>query len=120
MFAYEVVGLVLSSTGMYRCAHYALVKQKVDEKQVQERVEAVVVVQEEHQLARETTSQETQGSETEQEEMTAMQQCGNITTLEDQEEVASRIRRERFRLEPDRVVTSRESMGPCFDLAFTK
>jgi hypothetical protein len=120
MFAYEVVGLVISSIGVYRRAHYASIKQEVDEKQLRERVEAAIGEQEEHQLARGTTRQETQGSDTEQEEITVMQRRGTVTTLEDQEELASRIRREMSHPEPDRAVTSRESIGPCFNLAFTK
>ncbi|KAJ5833354.1 hypothetical protein N7474_001665 [Penicillium riverlandense] len=120
MFAYEVVALVLSTIGVYRRAHYASIKQEVDEKQLHERVEAAIAEQEERQLERETTRPETLGSETEQEGTTAMPRRGTVTTLEDQEELASRIRREISRPEVDRVVTSRESMGPCFDLAFTK
>ncbi|KAJ5619387.1 hypothetical protein N7510_003371 [Penicillium lagena] len=120
MFAYEVVGLVLSSIGVYRRAHYASVKQEADEKQFQERVEAAIAEQEELRVAREITRQGTQGSETEQEEMTDRQRRGTVTTLEDQEELASRIRRDMSRPEVDRAVTRRESVGPCFNMAFTK
>lgn len=120
MFAYEVIGLVLSCIGVYRRAHYASIKQEVDEKQLQERVEAAIAEQEERQLARETTRQEIQGSETEEEGISPMQRRGTITTLEDQEELAGRIRQGVSHSELGRVVTSRESIGPSFNLAFTR
>ncbi|KAJ6109258.1 hypothetical protein N7486_001492 [Penicillium sp. IBT 16267x] len=42
MFSYEVVSIILSSIGVYRRAHYGIIKQEAEEKSLQQRIEAAV------------------------------------------------------------------------------
>jgi len=42
LFVYEILGLILSSIGVYRRSHYAVIKQEMEEKQLQERIAAAV------------------------------------------------------------------------------
>ncbi|KAJ5817337.1 hypothetical protein N7447_009570 [Penicillium robsamsonii] len=125
LFVYEVLGVILSTIGAYRRAHYACIKQEMDEKACQEQVVATLLQQQEAQLARRETTRDTQGSETSDSgngEGVDMQRQrrGTVTTLreQDQVELANIIHREMSRPKVERPGTSRDSTGPSFALAY--
>ncbi|KAJ5698772.1 hypothetical protein N7462_000777 [Penicillium macrosclerotiorum] len=120
LFAYEICGLVLSTVGVYRRSHYAVLKQETDEKVYQERVMAAIMEQQENRLAREETGEtlpEIATSGSEQDE-TQRPRRGTVTSLADQEEVMGIIRREMSRPKTEKGSTSRNNDGPCFDLPY--
>jgi hypothetical protein len=121
LFAYEIIGLVLSSIGVYRRAHYAVIKQEKDEKDLQERITAAIAEREDQRLARvETTreDQESRESESDHEEG-GRGRRGTAATIKDEEEMMDIIRREMSRPKAE-TSTSRTNNGPCFDLPFSE
>ncbi|KAJ5397946.1 hypothetical protein N7509_006059 [Penicillium cosmopolitanum] len=120
LFVYEVVGLILSTLGVYRRSHYAMIKKEVDEKSMQDRIEAMVLErQSQYHIDEPGQEEEIETSETDQEggEAAPRQRRGTATTQPD-EELMEMIRREISRPQAERVPTSRESTGPCFNLPF--
>ena len=121
LFAYEILGLVLSSIGVYRRSHYAVLKQELDEKALQDRISAAIAEQTRDSLTGEEMSQETptsQGSDMEQETRASMRRRATVTAIEGQDELTSMIRREMSRPGLEKITSSRENAGPCFDLPF--
>ncbi|CAI7591838.1 unnamed protein product [Penicillium glandicola] len=121
LFVYEILGIILSTIGVYRRAHYACIKQETDEMAFQERVAAAVLEQQEAHRARgETTDdiQESGTSDTESEDGEAIQRRRTATTLRDQAELASIVSREMSRSKAERPDTSRDNTGPSFALAY--
>ncbi|CAG8902725.1 unnamed protein product [Penicillium egyptiacum] len=121
LFAYEVLGLILSSIGVYRRAHYACINQEKDEKTFHQRVADTLAEQQQAQpVRRETRRDDQEGgiSETESEEGDAMQRRGTATSITGQAGLASTINREMSRSRVDRPDTSRDSTGPSFALAY--
>lgn len=119
LFVYEVLGIVLSSIGVYRRAHYACIKQEMDEKASEERVTAILREQQEAQLVRRETMHDVEGSETSdsEDESRRMQRRGTGTTA-DEADLANIISREMSRPKVDRPETGRDSTGPSFALAY--
>lgn len=119
LFVYEVVGLILSTIGVYRRSHYAMIKQEVDEKAMQDRIEAIVL---ERQSQLDTggpgQEEEVETSETDQEAGEAPRLRRGTTATQPDEELMEMIRREISRPKVERVPTSRESTGPSFNLPF--
>lgn len=124
LFAYEIFGLVLSTIGVYRRSHYAIIKQESDEKALQEAVTPAIIAQRQNELAKEKagTAQDLQESETREREIErgAIQRRATGPTWTGREEVMEIIRRELSRPREDRPLTSRNSNGLCFDLPFGK
>ncbi|KAJ5238124.1 hypothetical protein N7489_008215 [Penicillium chrysogenum] len=121
LFAYEVLGVTLSSIGVYRRAHYASINQEREEKAFHERVAATLAEQQDAQLAgRETTrdDQESETSETESDEGRDIQRQDTATSITHQAELANIISREMSRSRVERPDTSRDSTGPSFALAY--
>ncbi|KAJ6120815.1 hypothetical protein N7523_005095 [Penicillium sp. IBT 18751x] len=121
LFVYEILGLILSSIGVYRRSHYAVLKQEVEEKSLQDRISAAIAEQTGESLTREEMSQETptsQGSDMDQEPGASMRRRATVTAIEGQDELANMIRREMSRPGLEKVASSRENAGPCFDLPF--
>ncbi|KAJ5676875.1 uncharacterized protein N7477_002508 [Penicillium maclennaniae] len=121
LFVYEILGLILSSIGVYRRSHYAVLKQEVEEKSLQDRISAAIAEQTGDSLRREAMSQETptsQGSDMEQEPGALMRRRATVTAIESQDELANMIRREMSRPGLEKVTSSRDNAGPCFDLPF--
>jgi hypothetical protein len=121
LFAYEICGLALSSIGVYRRSHYAMIKQEKDEKDLQERITAATAEQEDRQLVREETTledQESRASRSEREEE-ARERRGTTATIPDEGEMMDIIRREMSRPRAE-ASTSRTNNGPCFDLPYSE
>ncbi|KAL3256258.1 hypothetical protein ABHI18_007709 [Aspergillus niger] len=107
LFAYEVVGMVLSSLGVYRRAHYAVLAEEA-KKESQERL----AVEAEGEAEKETPG--TNGGEGPAGEAEAEE--GEPSEMQP-EGFGERMRQEMSRLE--RVHTSRQNTGPSFDLPYT-
>lgn len=123
LFVYEICGVVLSSLGVYRRSHYAVIKQEKEEKDLQERITKAIAEQQEQQLAREATAQEDRESRVSESELEggAMERRGTVTSIPDQGEVMDIIRREMSRPRTrTETSTSRTNNGPCFDLPFSE
>ncbi|KAJ5971475.1 uncharacterized protein N7479_001393 [Penicillium vulpinum] len=123
LFVYEVLGIILSSIGVYRRAHYACIKQEMDEKAFQEQFEATLREKEEAQLARREMMNDYEGSGTSDsgdQEENAMQRRATETTIKSQEQadLADIIHREMSRPRTERQDTRRESTGPSFSLPY--
>ncbi|KAJ6127864.1 hypothetical protein N7471_009081 [Penicillium samsonianum] len=121
LFVYEVLGISLSSIGVYRRAHYASIKEEMDEKAFQERVGAALLEQQEAQLARRETTHDAEESETsdsEDVERGAMQRQGTVTSTRDQAQLVNIISREMSRSKVEKPDTGRDSTGPSFALAY--
>ncbi|CAG8040549.1 unnamed protein product [Penicillium nalgiovense] len=121
LFAYEVLGIILSSIGVYRRAHYASINQEGDEKAFHERVAATLAEQQDAQLARQETTpddQESEAPETKCEEGHAIQRRDTATSTAHQAELANIISREMSWPKLERPDTSRDSTGPSFALAY--
>jgi Protein of unknown function (DUF3533). len=121
LFVYEITGLVLSTIGVYRRSHYAVLKQEVEEKALQDRISAAIAEQTGDALTREETSPETpnsQISDMEQEIRSSMRRRATVTAIEGQDELANMIRREMSRPGLEKVTSGKENAGPCFDLPF--
>ncbi|KAJ5098228.1 hypothetical protein N7532_005229 [Penicillium argentinense] len=121
LFVYEIVGLTLSTIGVYRRSHYAVLKHEADEKAIQDRIEPAVSERQD-QLPTEITAdgpRESETSETDPEAGGAMQRRTTVATQADQEEIMEIIRREMSRPRVEKATTSRENNGPCFDLPFS-
>ncbi|KAJ5455665.1 uncharacterized protein N7458_003929 [Penicillium daleae] len=121
LFVYEICGLALSTLGVYRRCHYAMIKLEKDANDVQGRITASIAEQEEQELSRQETAQEypeSRVSEGEPEEG-ARERRGTVTTIPDQGEVMEIIRREMSRPRVE-TATSRTNNGPCFDLPFSE
>ncbi|KAJ5157670.1 uncharacterized protein N7482_008770 [Penicillium canariense] len=119
LFVYEICGLVLSSIGVYRRCHYAVIKQEKDEKAYHERVMAAIAEQQANQLPTEETvedSQETGTPDSELEER-GVQRRGTLTAIPNEGEVMEAIRREMSRPKTE-TSTGRTNNGPCFDLPY--
>ncbi|KAJ5242672.1 uncharacterized protein N7469_000999 [Penicillium citrinum] len=118
LFVYEIVGLILSSIGVYRRSHYAMIKQEADEKILQERVEAVLSERQDQMPTDEVhEEQETEKSESGEEAEGSMQRRATVAT-QPEEELMEIIRREMSRPRVEKTTTSRESTGPSFNLPF--
>ncbi|KAJ5189943.1 hypothetical protein N7491_008016 [Penicillium cf. griseofulvum] len=124
LFVYEVLGIVLSTIGVYRRAHYACINQEMEEKACQEQVSATLHEGKEAQLVRRKTAHDAQDSATsdsgnEEGDSMSQQRQDTATTLRnhDQTEIANIIHREMSRPRVER--TSRDSTGPSFALAYT-
>ncbi|GKZ95142.1 hypothetical protein AnigIFM59636_008881 [Aspergillus niger] len=107
LFAYEVVGMVLSSLGVYRRAHYAVLAEEA-KKESQERL----AVEAEGEAEKETPG--TNGGEGPAGEAEAEE--GEPSEMQP-EGFGERMRQEMSRLE--RVHTCRQNTGPSFDLPYT-
>ncbi|GKZ71005.1 hypothetical protein AnigIFM50267_006679 [Aspergillus niger] len=107
LFAYEVVGMVLSSLGVYRRAHYAVLAEEA-KKESQERL----AVEAEGEAEKETPG--TNGGEGPAGEAEAEE--GEPSEMQP-EGFGEHMRQEMSRLE--RVHTSRQNTGPSFDLPYT-
>lgn len=121
LFGYEIVGLVLSSIGVYRRAHYAVIKQEKDEKDLEERITAAIARREDRQLTREESTLEDQGSrvsESDRDEGDRGRR-GTTATMPEKGEMMDIIRREMSRPREE-TSTGRTNNGPCFDLPFGK
>jgi hypothetical protein len=121
LFVYEVLGVILSSIGVYRRAHYATIKAETDEKDSESRIAAALLQQQEAHLVRRETidnTQESGTSDTDQEGAGSMQRRDSINTIRDQEELADIIRREMSRPKVEGPEDSRNSTGPSFSLPF--
>ncbi|KAJ5511292.1 hypothetical protein N7453_003395 [Penicillium expansum] len=121
LFVYEILGITLSSIGVYRRAHYAGLSQEKEEKGFQERVAAALREQQEAQMIRRETMHDVEGSGTsdsEDDPRGAMQRRSTATTTADQAELVNIISREMSRSKADRPDTARESTGPSFALAY--
>jgi hypothetical protein len=120
LFAYEICGLVLSSVGVYRRSHYAVIKQEKDEKDLHDRVMAAITEQQDQQLAREETLEypESRATDSEREEA-AIERRGTVTTMLDRGDVMDVIRREMSRPREE-TSSSRANNGPCFDLPYSE
>lgn len=122
LFVYEVCGLVLSSVGVYRRSHYAVIKQEKDEKDLHDRVTAAIAEQQDQQLAREETLEypDSRVSDSDRDrEEGATERRGTVATMIDRGEVMDVIRREMSRPREDSS-TSRANNGPCFDLPYSQ
>ncbi|KAJ5658613.1 uncharacterized protein N7484_002262 [Penicillium longicatenatum] len=115
LFAYEVVSIVLSSIGVYRRAHYGVIKQEAEEKSLQQRIEAAVAEKQAQETRQDALEGETPLNEPE--EGAAMQRRGTVNTLEEKEELVGIIRRELSR-PAERAESSRENTGPSFYLPY--
>lgn len=125
LFVYEVLGVVLSSLGVYRRSHYAMIKQEKDAKDLQERITKAIAEQQELQLARAETAQEDLESRVSEggsaHEAGARERRGTVTSIPDEEEVMDIIRREMSRPRTrTETLTIRTNNGPCFDLPFSE
>ena len=121
LFVYEICGMALSTLGVYRRSHYAMIKLEKSAKDVQERITASMAEHEEQELARQETTQEypeSRVSEGEPEEG-ARERRGTVTAMPDEGEVMDIIRREMSRPRAE-TSTSRTNNGPCFDLPFSE
>jgi hypothetical protein len=121
LFAYEILGLTLSSIGAYRRSHYAVLKQEGEEKALQDRIAAAISERQGDRSTRDQTSQETPTSQeldTEQELGPSIRRRATVTAIEGQDELTDMIRHEMSRPGLENVPSSRENAGPCFDLPF--
>lgn len=119
LFVYEIVGLTLSTIGVYRRSHYAMIKQEMDEKAMQNRIEAMIAERQPQLPAGEPGQEdEVETSETEQEGGEAPRQRRGTVTTQPDEEIMEMIRQEMSRTKVERVPTSRENTGPSFNLPF--
>lgn len=119
LFAYEVIGLTLSSIGVYRRAHYAVIAKETEEKTWKERVAAALSEQQQQQMLEESPSPSTPDStltESQQQQDRARRRS-TAAGIADQEALTGQLWREMSRV--DKAQTSRQSTGPCFDLPFT-
>ncbi|KAF3391617.1 Nitrosoguanidine resistance protein SNG1 [Penicillium rolfsii] len=120
LFVYEILGITLSSIGVYRRAHYAAIKQEKDEKDLEDRITAAIAERELEHQAREETTAEDQESKVNDSEPEEGDTGRNGTAAKLPEgEVRNIIRREMSRpsAEPP---TGRTNNGPCFDLPFSE
>ena len=122
MFAYEIVGLTLSSVGAYRRAHYACIKKEADEEAYQQRVAAAIAEKQEDQLQRKETGPSRVSPEfpgVDREQGPTIQRRETVATVGNGEDFGSMIRPEVSQPAVRRTMTSRESTGPAFDLPFS-
>lgn len=123
MFAYEVVGLILSSIGVYRRGHYACIKQEEDEKVHRERVAAAIMERQKAGVGSLNTHPSTEMEETpglERGETIDLQRPDTTATAGNEEGVVDSIRRENSYPVIERSMTSHQSIGPAFDLPFSR
>ncbi|EKV06498.1 hypothetical protein PDIG_76950 [Penicillium digitatum PHI26] len=113
LFVYEMLGITLSSIGVYRRAHYACITQDKDEKAFQERVTAALQEQQVAQIVRRETMHNIEGGET-----LDTEDGETATATADQVELINMISREISRSTVDRPDTGRGSTGPSFALAY--
>ena len=121
LFIYEVLGVILSSIGVYRRAHYAVIKLETEEKACEARVAAALVQQQEAQLVRQETIHDVGGtgtSDTDYQGDGARRRRGTVATITDQEDLVGIIRREMSRPKVEGPEDSRDSTGPCFSLPY--
>lgn len=120
LFAYEICGLVLSSIGVYRRAHYAVIKQEKEEKDHQERITAAIAEREDRHLAREEATLEDQESRVSESERKKAERGTPATAAKVPEgEVMDIIRREMSRPREE-TSTDRTNNGPCFHLPYSE
>ncbi|KNG87670.1 hypothetical protein ANOM_004133 [Aspergillus nomiae NRRL 13137] len=119
LFAYELIALTLSSVGVYRRAHYAVLAKETEEKTWKERVAAAISEQQQQQMLEETPTPPTSDSAlTEGEQQPdRTRRRSTAAGIVDQEALTGQLWREMSRL--DKTPTGRQSTGPCFDLPFT-
>jgi hypothetical protein len=120
MFLYEIIGIVLSSIGVYRRSHYAMIKKENDEKACEERIAAALAERQAASLVRQEVFQDEQGSgisETENEEGIGRPRRGTITTMADQDQLVDIIRREMSKPQAEKS-DARDHTGPSFDLPY--
>lgn len=120
LFAYEICGLVLSSIGVYRRAHYAVIKQEKEEKDHQERITAAIAEREDRHLVREEATLEDQESRVSESERGKAERGTPATAAKLPEgEVMDIIRREMSRATVE-TTTDRTNNGPCFHLPYSE
>lgn len=122
LFAYEMLGLILSLIGVYRRAHYACIKQEEVEKACQERVAAAITEKQKARLGSFDTHPLTESEEwpgVEREERIGLQRHDAVAAIGNKEDVVDIIRREISRPGIERTATSRQSTGPAFDLPYS-
>ncbi|RAL08518.1 SNG1 family protein [Aspergillus homomorphus CBS 101889] len=133
LFGFQVVGLGLSTLGVYRRAHYAVIAREVDERGCREKVAAAVLAEKQERADRGTG----EGVEDEDEEehasgsasMRAMgsglreeRDRGHVATAAGQEEREGRMMGQLVRemSQVERTATRKQNPGPCFDLPYTE
>ncbi|KAF9885291.1 hypothetical protein FE257_013092 [Aspergillus nanangensis] len=134
LFVYEVVGVILSSIGVYRRAHYAVLKQEAEEKSCDDR--AAAILSEHQQQQQQEEEEEEESSLTQEDTIHEASDIGDseeigrettrpmrrrratVTALEGQNELADMLRREITRSEMERVTSSRDNTGPSFEVPF--
>jgi hypothetical protein len=119
MFLYKIIGVVVSSIGVYRRSHYAVLKKEKDEKACEERVTAALAERQAASLMRQGTLQDEQGSgisETENEEEVGRPRRATVTTM-DQDQLVDIIRREMSKPEAEKS-DARDHTGPSFALPY--
>lgn len=90
LFVYEILGVIFSSIGVYRRAHYASIKAETEEKACEERVAAALLQQQEAQLVRQETLRDTNDgeiSDMDTEDAGQLQRRPTLATKTDQEEL---------------------------------
>lgn len=119
LFAWEILSLAFSSLGVYRRAHFAVIKKEADDKAMQERIAAAVAVQQEAQLAKEGYSPDIGTVSTQDEGSSGLRSRGTTSTLDETEEIVEIIRSELSRSESQKR-DRRDSQGPSFDLPYAQ
>ncbi|KAJ5766082.1 uncharacterized protein N7511_003698 [Penicillium nucicola] len=120
MFIFEILGVVLSSVGVYRRSHYAALKKETDEKALEDRVAAALSDQQAASLVRQQTlqdGQESGTSDTDNEEGAVRPRRGTVTTMAEQEDLVNIIRREISKPQMDKS-DGRDLTGPSFALPY--
>ncbi|CAG7928984.1 unnamed protein product [Penicillium olsonii] len=119
LFVFEILGIVGSTVGVYRRAHYASLKAESDEKACEERVAAALLQQQEAQLVRQETLQDVDSaSDAESQIPSQRPRRGTVDTTKDQEDLVGIIRREMSRPNVESSEDRRSTTGPSFSLPF--
>ncbi|KAJ5781254.1 hypothetical protein N7457_006414 [Penicillium paradoxum] len=121
LFAFQIVAGTLSTIGVYRRAHYACIKQEMEEKDCKERITAAILEQQQAQAVQPETmhdAERRETSESENEGDGAIQRHGAVPAIADQPELMDIIRREIARPKTESTGTSRDITGPSFALAY--
>ncbi|KAE8139715.1 hypothetical protein BDV38DRAFT_39661 [Aspergillus pseudotamarii] len=119
LFAYELIALTLSSVGVYRRAHYAVIAKEIEEKTWKDRVAAALSEQQQQPMLEEPPSPSTPDSAlTEsQQQQDRTRRRSTAAGIPDQEALTGQLWREMSRVE--KAPSGRRNTGPCFDLPFT-
>ncbi|PYH47164.1 SNG1 family protein [Aspergillus saccharolyticus JOP 1030-1] len=108
LFAFEIVGLALSTVGVYRRAHYAILTKEAEERGWQEKLAAAVMA---------ATQGEDKGSMSDNGQPSPVAVSGGPatgSTIAHGENLARELS------QVERSTTRKQNPGPCFDLPFTE